>query len=67
MHARFSSDQKRKLASWPAETSSRPSGERLRAEMADGWASMSYVHWPGYGINKEVWMGLRGGGGVGER
>jgi hypothetical protein len=36
----FSSDQKRMLASWPAETASRPSMDRQRAEMADGWASM---------------------------
>lgn len=43
---RFSNDQKRRLASWPAETSSLPSGERDRAEMAAGWASMLYVHWP---------------------
>ena len=39
-HERFSSDQKRRLASWPAETSSRPSGESERAEMAAGCASM---------------------------
>ena len=40
LHERFSSDQKRRLASWPAETSSRPSGERERAAMAEGCASM---------------------------
>jgi hypothetical protein len=36
----FSRDQKRMLASWPAETASRPSLERHSAEMAEGWASM---------------------------
>jgi hypothetical protein len=28
------------LASWPAETASRPSLERQSAEIAEGWASM---------------------------
>jgi hypothetical protein len=42
----LSRDQKRRLASWPAETSSRPSGERDKEDMADGWASIVYVHWP---------------------
>lgn len=37
---RFSSDQNRRLASWPADTSSRPSGDRDSDEMADGCASM---------------------------
>lgn len=37
---RFSRDQKRRLASWPADTSSAPEGEREREEMAEGWASM---------------------------
>jgi hypothetical protein len=36
----FSRDQKRRLASWPAETSSRPSGERDKEEMAEGCASI---------------------------
>lgn len=36
----FSRDQKRMLASCPAETASRPSLERQRADMAEGWASM---------------------------
>lgn len=40
LQERFSSDQKRRLASWPAETSSAPEGEREREEMAEGWASM---------------------------
>lgn len=43
---RFSNDQNRRLASWPAETSSRPSGDKDRDEMAEGWASMVYVHCP---------------------
>jgi hypothetical protein len=42
----LSRDQKRRLASWPAETSSRPSGERDKEDMAEGCASMVYVHWP---------------------
>ena len=37
---RFSRDQNLRLASCPAETSSRPSGDREREEMADGWASI---------------------------
>lgn len=44
VHVRFSKDQKRKLASWPPLTSSAPEGDRLREEIADGWASMLYVH-----------------------
>lgn len=43
---RFSRDQKRSEASWPALTSSRPSGLRDRLEMEAGWATMLYVHWP---------------------
>ncbi len=43
---RFSKDQNRRLASCPAETSSLPSGERKSEDMADGWASIVYVHWP---------------------
>jgi hypothetical protein len=41
---RFSRFQKRRLASWPAETSSRPSGDSDNEAMAAGWASMVYVH-----------------------
>jgi hypothetical protein len=33
---RFSSDQNRRLASCPADTSSRPSGDEDREEIADG-------------------------------
>lgn len=44
---RLSRDQKRIEASCPAETASRPSLLIDRDEMADGWASMLYVHWPG--------------------
>lgn len=45
---RFSSDQKRIDASWPAVTASLPSEEILSAEMAEGCASIVYVHWPGW-------------------
>jgi hypothetical protein len=41
---RLSKDQKRIDASWPADTASRPSLLSEREEMADGWASMLYVH-----------------------
>ena len=41
VHARFSNDQKRRLASCPPLTSSAPDGDRLSEEMAEGWASMS--------------------------
>lgn len=44
--ARFSSDQNRSDASWPPDTSSRPSGDIERHEIAAGCASMLYVHWP---------------------
>lgn len=47
---RFSRDQNRREASWPAETSSRPSGDSDRAEMDAGWATMLYVHWPVTGL-----------------
>jgi hypothetical protein len=36
--------QNRRLASWPAETSSRPSGESDSEEIAAGCASILYVH-----------------------
>lgn len=44
---RFSRDQKRIEASWPAETASLPSFDSEREEMAEGWASIVYVAWPG--------------------
>src|SRR3954453_18282805 len=62
MQLLLSRDQKRRLASWPAETSSRPSGERDKDDMAEGCASMVYVHWP-----VSVSMSLRrrwAGGGI---
>jgi hypothetical protein len=34
------------LASWPADTASRPSRLREREDIAAGWASMLYVHCP---------------------
>lgn len=44
VHVRFSMLQNLKLASWPAETSSRPSGESESEEMAAGCASILYEH-----------------------
>jgi hypothetical protein len=43
------------LASWPADTASRPSIDRQSAEMAEGWASMVYVHWPVMFVSQYVW------------
>lgn len=43
---RFSRDQNRILASWPADTASLPSFDNDRAEIAPEWATMLYVHWP---------------------
>jgi hypothetical protein len=40
---RFSSDQNRMLASWPADTASLPSLDNDKEEIAEGCASMVYV------------------------
>lgn len=51
---RFSRLQNRRLASWPADTSSRPSGDSDSDEIAAGCASMLYVHWPIFDMKSAI-------------